>query len=221
MIHDLYATLKSFHDPATFTSWLSTGGIWVVNAVVFAETGLLFGFFLPGDSLLITAGVLSNPANPNSIMGLSTLNLNLTLVIAAFLGDQLGYYLGRKSGDTIFNRPDGRFFKRKYVVEAHAFYERHGILAIMACKFIPIFRTFVPFVAGVATMKYSKYIFWDFVGSFVWITSLLWLGHFLGQTEMANRLDKLILIVIFVSILPMLIGVLKRIFQKNTIEASK
>lgn len=210
MIQSFFEQLKSLHDPATFTQWLSSGGVMLVTAIVFAETGLLLGFFLPGDSLLITAGVLSNPENPNAVPGLTLFTLQVALTIAAFVGDQLGYFLGQKTGDAIFTRQDGFLFKKKHVKEAHEFYEKYGALAIVACKFVPIFRTFVPFIAGVAKMDYRKYLQWDILGATFWINSLLIVGYFLGQTPLANRLDKIIVLVIFVSILPIVIGGIKK-----------
>ncbi len=210
MIHQLIEQIKTLHNPATFAMWLSTGGVLLVTAIVFAETGLLLGFFLPGDSLLITAGVLANPANPNAVPGLVLFTLQVSLTIAAIAGDQVGYFLGRKTGDAIFKKEDGLFFKKKYVVEANAFYEKYGVAAIIACRFIPIFRTFVPFIAGVAKMDYRKYLQWDILGGTLWINSLLIVGYFLGQTSLANRLDKIIVLVIFVSVLPIVIGGVKK-----------
>jgi membrane-associated protein len=214
-LHDFFEWLKSMHDPTTFVEWLSTGGTILVTAVVFAETGLLLGFFLPGDSLLITTGVLSNPLNPNALTGLNIVTLNICLVLAAFVGDQLGYFLGRRTGVLIYEKPDGRFFKRKYIRQAHEFYEKYGVAAIMICKFMPIFRTFVPFIAGVAEMKYARYVLWDAVGAFVWITSLLWIGYFLGQTPLANRLDKIIVIVLIVSTMPVIISAIRAARKKD------
>ncbi len=210
MIHQLLEQIKSLHNPETFAHWLSSGGVMLVTAIIFAETGLLLGFFLPGDSLLITAGVLANPANPNAVPGLTLFTLQVALTAAAIIGDQVGYFLGRKTGDAIFTREDGFLFKKKHVIEAHAFYEKYGVMAIIACKFVPIFRTFVPFVAGVAKMEYRKYFQWDILGGILWINSLLIVGYFLGQTPLANRLDKIIVLVIFVSILPIIIGGIKR-----------
>ncbi len=219
MIHQILDSalmwLKSLHNPDTFASWLSTGGVWVVSGIIFAETGLLLGFFLPGDSLLITTGVLCNPLNPNHLDGLSIWMFQVILVIAVIIGDQCGYALGRKTGDLVYARKDGFLFKKKYVKNAHDFYEKYGIVAIIACKFVPIMRTFVPFIAGVARMPYRKYVLWDIVGGTVWITSLLWVGYYLGQTELANRLDKIIVLVVFVSVLPMGVGILKSILKSG------
>jgi membrane-associated protein len=220
MISELLNWVKSLHDPATFQAWLSTGGVVLVTAIIFAETGLLAGFFLPGDSLLITVGVLNHPANPNHIPGSSILHYAIALTLAAIIGDQVGYWLGRKAGEIVFSRPDSFFFKKKHLTRARDFYDRYGIAAIIACRFIPIFRTFVPFVAGVAKMDYPRFLRWDILGGVVWINSLLTIGYFLGQTELANRLDKVIVIVIFVSVLPILIGAAKRAFQGGQHEHS-
>jgi membrane-associated protein len=210
---ELLHWVKSLHDPETFALWLSQGGVMIVTAIIFAETGLLLGFFLPGDSLLITAGVFSNPMNPNHIAGIDIGVLAAVLTITAIIGDQVGYFLGRKTGEVIFNRPDGFFFKKKYLNDAKAFYTRYGVAAIIACRFVPILRTFVPFVAGVTRMEYKRFVKWDILGGALWINSLLAIGYFLGQTEFANRLDKVIVLVIFVSTIPMLVGIAKRMLQ--------
>ena len=210
LVHSIIDFVKTLHNPETFAQWLSSGGIFLITAIIFAETGLLVGFFLPGDSLLITAGVLANPANPNAVPGLVFFNLQVALTLAAIIGDQVGYFLGRKTGDAIFNKKDGIFFKKKHVQEAHAFYEKYGVFAIIACRYIPIFRTFVPFVAGVAKMNYRRYLQWDILGGILWINSLLLIGYFLGQTTLANRLDKIIVIVVMVSVMPVVIGGIKK-----------
>ena len=219
MIHEILNWLKTLHQSETFVQWLSTGGMIIVTAIIFAETGLLLGFFLPGDSLLITTGVLTNPLNPQHIEGLSIWNFQIALVIAAIAGDQLGYFLGKQTGHAVFAKEDGRFFKKKYVVQAHAFYEKYGVAALIACRFVPIMRTFVPFIAGVAGMPYQKFAKWDILGGTVWITSLLWVGYYLGQTEFANRLDKIIVMVIFVSVLPMVVAALKQQFTKTGVKS--
>ena len=202
--------LKSLHSTDTMIQWLSVGGIYVITGIIFAETGLLVGFFLPGDSLLITAGVLTNPSNPNHLTGVTTLEFAVALSLAAIIGDQVGYCLGRKTGEVIYERKDGFLFKKKHVIRAREFYERYGVAAIIACRFIPILRTFVPFIAGVAKMDYRRYLKWDIFGGLLWINSLLWIGYFLGQSEYADRLDKIIVLVIFVSVLPIVIGAVKK-----------
>lgn len=215
LLLDAFHWLKHLHESSTFVEWLSTGGVILITAIIFAETGLLLGFFLPGDSLLITAGVLSNTANPNHVPGLSIWILQCSLVVAAIVGDQVGYFLGHRTGDLIFSKPDGFLFKKKHVERATEFYQKYGSFAIVACRFVPIMRTFVPFIAGVAKMNYRKYLLWDIFGGFLWITSLLWVGYYLGQTPLANRLDKIIVIVILVSISPMVVSVLKASLQNK------
>jgi membrane-associated protein len=209
--------LHELHSAQGISHLIETGGLYVLIAIVFAETGLLAGFFLPGDSLLITAGVLANPLNPNHISTLSIATLNLLLVLAVICGDQLGYFLGTKAGGAIWNKPDGRFYKRKHLEAAQDFYHRYGGFSVIAAKYVPIFRTFVPFVAGIARMPYRRFATWDICGGILWISSLLWVGYFLGQTPLANRLDKIIVVVIFVSLIPMAVSALKRLmFQKQT-----
>jgi membrane-associated protein len=202
--------LKTLHSAEGISRIIEAGGLLALVAIVFAETGLLVGFFLPGDSLLITSGVLANPANPHHVQALDIVWMNILLMIAAIVGDQVGYMLGHKTGDAIWDRPDSRFFKKKHLMEAKAFYEKYGGFSVVAARYVPIVRTFVPFVAGVARMPYRKFVFWNISGGILWVTSLLWIGYYLGQTQLANRLDKIIVVVIFVSILPMIIGGLKR-----------
>lgn len=202
---------QSLHSSEGISEIIQAGGVLALVIIIFAETGLLVGFFLPGDSLLITAGVLANPGNPNHVSGLDIVFLNIVLCIAAVVGDQVGFYLGSKSGDRIWKRPDGRFYKRRHLEEAHAFYERWGGIAVVAARYVPILRTFVPFAAGMARMPYRSFVWWNVFGGILWITSLLWLGYFLGGTKLADRLDKIIVVVILVSVLPLAFGVVKRI----------
>ena len=201
--------IKGLHSAEGISGLIQAGGLYAITSIVFAETGLLVGFFLPGDSLLITAGVLSNSANPNHVPTLSMVTLNFVLVCAAICGNQMGYFLGTRAGDRVWSRPDGRFYKRKHLESAQAFYSRHGGLAVIAARYVPILRTFVPFAAGMAKMNYRKFLLWDIAGGVLWISSLLWIGYFLGQTQLANRLDKLIVLVVIVSLLPIALGALK------------
>jgi membrane-associated protein len=168
--------IKSLHSAEGIGQIIQWGGLFALIGIIFAETGLLVGFFLPGDSLLIAAGMFANPGMKQHIEGLDIVQLNILLFIAAVVGDQVGFYLGTKISDRIWERPDGRFYKRKYMEEAHDFYMRHGGLAIVGARFLPIMRTFVPFAAGVAKMPYKNFVFWNILGGFVWVTSLLWAG---------------------------------------------
>jgi membrane-associated protein len=202
--------LSQLHSPAGLSRLVQAGGVLALIGIIFAETGLLIGFFLPGDSLLITAGVLANPRNPHHVAALDVGWLNAVLVLAAVVGDQVGFYLGHRAGAAIWARPDGRLYKRRHLEAAHEFYLRYGGPAVVAARYIPIFRTFVPFAAGVARMPYGRFVFWNVAGGVLWITSLLWIGYYLGQTPLANRLDKIIVVVIIVSVLPIVLGALRR-----------
>jgi membrane-associated protein len=194
--------------------------------IIFAETGLLVGFFLPGDSMLIAVGALVATTQTSTGEPLANIwVVYFVLMAGAIIGDQVGYILGLKSGTAIFKRDDSRFFKKKYVTEAHEFYERHGAKAIILARFVPIFRTFVPFMAGVAKMPYRSFVFFNIAGGIIWVTSLLWAGYGLGKSPWADKLDKIILLVIFVSVLPVIIEVARRFWpgaakEKSVAEAT-
>ncbi len=215
LLSSLLDSVRSLHTAEGISSVIQTGGLLALVGIIFAETGLLVGFFLPGDSLLITAGVLSNPANPNHVAALDIGVLNGILMIAAIVGDQVGFYLGTRAGASIWSRSDSRFYKRKHLEAAHEFYERYGGFSVVAARYVPIVRTFVPFVAGVARMPYRNFVFWNIGGGIVWVTSLLWVGYYLGQTSLANRLDKIIVVVVLVSVLPMAVGILKKWMKRS------
>lgn len=190
---------------------ISTGGIWLLVAIVFSETGLLVGFFLPGDSLLVTAGVIASRIGNNGLPLLDIWEVNIGLILAAFIGDQLNYYMGRRTGMAVFHRSDSRFFKKQYAEEAHAFYLQNGGKAIVIARFLPILRTFVPFIAGVAEMSYRRYLAFSVLGTSLWVTSLVWIGYLVGQTPLGKQLHYVILLVIGISFIPIVIGVLKRV----------
>lgn len=196
-IHDLVSRLR---DISGLVQWAGYAGM---TAIIYAETGLFFGFFLPGDSLLVTAGLLSSQGFP-----LNVYTLGAVLNAAAIAGDNTNYWVGRLSGPRIFRRDDSFFFKRRHVDRAHEFYARHGAKTIVLARFMPIIRTFAPLVAGVARMDYRTFLTYSVLGGTAWIWSMLFLGHFLGQyiPGVARHIELVILGVIFVSILPGLIG---------------
>jgi membrane-associated protein len=179
-------------------------GLWGVFAVVFAESGMLVGFFLPGDSLLFTAGFLAS--GPSSVDEALHLPLGWLLVgtfIAAVAGDQVGYVIGRRAGPTIFNRPDSRFFKQENVDKAHGFFERYGAKTIVLARFVPVVRTFVPVVAGVSNMQYRTFVTFNLVGGFLWAIGVTLLGYFLGQVDfIEENLELAILMIVAISVLP-------------------
>jgi membrane-associated protein len=202
MIHSLLDFLRTLTTPERLIHLLATAlsgwlGYATLTAIVFTETGLLVGFVLPGDSLLFTIGVVAGAGQLN-------LFVMIVLLIAACLtGDWCGYLLGRRAGPAIFNRPDSRFFKQEHLQRTHAFYEKHGGKTIIYAKFVPVIRTFAPFVAGVANMRYRSFISFDVFGATGWVVSMTVLGYLLGQVPLLRRnFEKLVLLIVFVSLLP-------------------
>jgi membrane-associated protein len=211
--------LSQMHSTEGIQAIIAWGGLLVLIGIIFAETGILAGFFLPGDSLLVTAGVMTayNFADPTALPPLDFVTVLVCLSIAAVAGDQVNYQVGKWMGARIWERPDGRFFKRKYLEEAHAFYDRHGGIALFAARFIPIARTFVPFAAGMARMRWRSFVGWNVGGGIVWVVSLVALGHWFGRIDaMRSNLRLLILAVVAVSLIPLVIGTAKRFLGKKT-----
>jgi len=196
-ISDLFHLLR---DPSGLVVW---AGYFGMAAIVFTETGLFFGFFLPGDSLLVTAGLLSSQGLPLNIV-----ELGLLLSAAAILGDNTNYWVGRLTGQKVFTREDSLLFKKKHVERAHEFYVKHGPKTVVLARFMPIIRTFAPLVAGVGKMDYRTFLTFSVLGGTAWIWSMLLLGYFLGSRVpgVAKHIELVILSVIFLSILPGIIG---------------
>jgi membrane-associated protein len=200
------STLIHPRDLVKFITHLYSG--WPVYAalfaVVFAETGLLVGFFLPGDSLLFTLGVVcaSGDLNLGAVIGL--------LIVAAVVGDTTGYFLGRGTGPRIFSRPKSRLFNPKHLQETQAFYDKHGGKTLIYARFVPIIRTFAPFVAGVGQMPYSRFISFSVFGGIGWISFMTLLGYSLGQVALVQKyFDLVVLAIIGLSLLPAILQVLK------------
>lgn len=190
--------LQTLRDPGDLIRW---GGYPAMAAVVFLETGAMV-FFLPGDSLLVVAGLYAAKGD------LSILWLNVLLIPAAILGDALSYQIGRKSGPRLFNRPRSRFFRPEHLKAAHDYYERHGGKTIVIARFMPIFRTFVPVAAGIAGMGYGRFARFNVLGGALWVLSMTLTGYLLGSAfpDIGKHIEKLILLVVFLSVLPGLIG---------------
>lgn len=188
-------------DLPALVQWAGYVGL---TLIIFAETGLLVGFFLPGDSLLVTAGLLA--ADP--AFGLNVWLLGAILTVAAIVGDSVGYSVGKATGPRIFTREDSLFFHRDHLLRAHAFYQKHGGKTIIIARFMPIVRTFAPVVAGVARMEYRAFVTYNVVGGVLWIWSMLMTGWVLARTVpgVAAHVEKIILLVIFLSILPGIIA---------------
>ena len=211
---------KGLHSVENLRQIIQTGGLLIVVGIVFAETGLLAGFFLPGDSLLVTAGIFTAS---DGFGGPPLFNLYIALLLvtlAAVIGDQVGYLLGKKAGPVIFNRPDSRFFKKKHLIAAQDFYTQHGGKAIIIARFSPFLRTFVPFAAGVAQMDYKGFVKYNVVGGVLWVFSMILLGHFLGLSPLANQLHKIIVVVVALSLLPVVYSVYKAWRGKGTAKAA-
>jgi membrane-associated protein len=187
--------LAQLYDVRGLIEW---GGTLLVCVVVFVETGMFVGFFLPGDSLLVTAGVFAGAGH----MKLASLLTVVTLCSIA--GDQLGYLIGWKAGESLYRREDSRFFKKRHLMTAHEFYEKFGGKTIIIARFVPIIRTFCPPVAGAARMKYSRYLAYDVVGGFLWVWSMVLVGYTLGRTvpNVDRRIHFIIAGVIVVSLIP-------------------
>jgi membrane-associated protein len=184
--------------------WLMTGGIALLAAIVFAESGLLIGFFLPGDSLLFIAGFLASSAGGHVLPPLAV--TALIVFVAAALGDQVGYLIGRRLGPALFSRGKSRMFNPANAARAAVFFERRGPRAIVLARFIPIVRTFVPVVAGVGAMRYRTFVTYNLVGAALWGIGVTTLGYFLGEVDVVkNNLEYAAIVIVAVSLVPVVI----------------
>jgi membrane-associated protein len=212
--------LNLFNTPALMATLgkpeMTIAAFVALNLIVFTETGLLIGFFLPGDSLLVTAGLVAASTSWNVPLLIGT------LCVAAIVGDSVGYMIGWRTGPHIFNRPQSRLFRKDHLLAAHAFYERHGGKTIVLARFMPIIRTFAPVVAGVGRMNYSRFLFFNVFGGIGWVTSMVLLGYYLPtvvdpffkwlfttlgfawgeQFEIRNHIEKVIVVVVLLSSSP-------------------
>lgn len=201
--------MQFLYDLATgvysLDSLIRWGGYVALAVIVFTETGLLVGFFLPGDSLLITAGLVA---------ATGTLNiwwLNLLLAVAAVAGDSVGYAIGRRIGPRLFTRPKSLLFNPRHVERTRAFYARHGAKTIVIARFVPMVRTFAPVVAGVAEMEYRRFLLYNVAGGVGWVTSMTWAGYLLGQTvpNISEHIHLVVAIVIVLSLIPIAVEIIK------------
>jgi membrane-associated protein len=213
-MHSIIEFFKNLHDSGHLDHLVRTGGIPLISFIIFAETGLLVGFFLPGDTLLFLAGVAAATAGVTGTTYLNIWALSASLIVAAIAGDQCGYFLGYKTGPAIFRREEGFFFKKKHAVRAHEFYLKYGVWAVIFARFMPVLRTFVPFMAGVGEMPYWKYLGVDSCGGFAWITIVVWSGYLLGQTAQ-HYLHIILPCIAIVSMLPVGIGLLKEFLSSR------
>jgi len=194
-----------FHFLTDVRGLVQAGGYVALAIIVFTETGLMVGFFLPGDSLLVTAGLFAAKGDLNIVF------LNALLMACAIAGDATGYYIGRKLGPALFRKEDSLLFKKKHLIATQEFYERHGGKTIIIARFVPIIRTFAPVVAGMAGMHYRRFALFNIVGGIGWVFSMTMLGYLLVTMFPATEkhIEKVIVIVIFLSILPGIIEALR------------
>ncbi len=200
---------------------ISTAGWLAVIAVIFAESGLLIGFFLPGDSLLFTSGFLV-------YTGVLKIDIHLfvfLLFLAAVLGDNVGYTFGRRVGLRLFNRPNSRFFKQDNVYAAQKFYEKHGGKTVIIARFVPFVRTFAPVVAGISKMDYKKFLLYNMIGGFIWAVGITYAGYYLGAffTHIGLDIDHILLpiiaLILLISLLPPIIHIMQDKKQRDTLLA--
>jgi membrane-associated protein len=216
MVHTVLDFLRALTDPERLIQLLSgfmAGwlGYALLFAIVFSETGLLVGFFLPGDSLLFTVGVVAGAGDLNIVI------VNLVLMSAAIIGDSTGYLLGRSTGPRIFNRPDSRLFKREYVTRTQQFYEKYGGKTIIYARFVPIIRTFAAFVAGVARMPYLRFLPFSVCGGIGWVAFMTLLGYKLGKVAFIRQhFEKVVFLIIAISLLPAITEVIKARRREST-----
>lgn len=208
MIDFFLSLLQTIYDVEGLIQW---GGLLLICTVVFVETGLLVGFFLPGDSLLVTAGILA------AADVLSLWQLLVLVPVCAIAGDQLNYYMGRKAGDFLYQRPDSMFFKKKHLLKAHDFYEKHGSKTIVLARFVPIVRTFAPAVAGAAKMSYKTFVSYNIIGGLLWVFLTVLGGYFLGSVipNVEKYLHLIILLVILTSFIPFAVEYYKQKKEKT------
>jgi len=214
--------------------YIINGGLWLLLFIVFAETGLFVGFFLPGDSLLFVAGIYAHEIKPGEpglahqflkLFGLGEIRselvdlLLLTVLISfvGILGNSLGYWFGKRIGPAMYSWRDRLLFKKKYLYQAKEFYDKHGGVAIIAARFLPIIRTFAPIIAGIVQMDKKKFTYYNIIGSFAWVTSMLFAGHFLQKWildwfgfDLKSRLELIVLGIVLITTAPVLIKLFSR-----------
>ncbi len=188
---------------------IQAAGLLGVFLIIFAETGLFFGFFLPGDSLLVPIGILAAQGYIDPI------NFAMVATLGAILGDSVGYFIGRRFGPSVFRKEDSFFFDKKHIERAELFYKKYGPLAVFLARFTPIVRTFVPSLAGVGHMRYRIFLFWNIIGGIVWPASLIWFGYFFGSR--IPNIDAYIvpgvIAIVILFALPVIYQALKRVFS--------
>jgi membrane-associated protein len=222
-ITELLHQLKELLNPKNIIDFLTTRGLLLTYFglvfIVFAETGLAVGFFLPGDSLLVVAGLIARAGRLNVAILLST------LFVAAVVGDAVGYYTGHKLGPRLFTRQKSLLFRPSHLQKAHEFYEKYGGKTIIIARFVPIVRTFAPIVAGAAQMSYRRFVAYNIVGGFLWVFSMILAGYYLGTVienalgvKLEEHIEKVVVVVVALSLLPPVIEYLKARREKKRLQ---
>ena len=218
---------ESWKDLLNPEFYIKMGGFWLILFIIFAETGLFIGFFLPGDSLLFVSGIYAVEIVKESIGStgsdfLDTSILASAVAVAAIIGNEVGYWFGLKAGPALYKREDSFLFKKKYLFQAHDFFEQHGALAVIMARFLPIVRTFTPIVAGIVKMDKTRFLIDNIVGAFLWSFSLIFAGHYLDalfknqfDIDLKSHLEMIILIIVLITTLPL---ILKFAFGKKKTE---
>lgn len=212
LIHEFFSKLRNLEELLTW------GGYPVLMLIIFAETGLLIGFFLPGDSLLVTTGVLINLGliNPLALTNFQNLLvMNVVLATMAIIGDAVGFWIGYRTGPRIFTREQSFFFRKDYLIDTQKFYEKHGGKTIVLARFMPFARTFAPVVAGVGQMEYRRFAMFNIGGAIAWVFSMTFLGYFLGKVLNPKQIEHVVYLIIVISVLPIVIAALKKRFTKK------
>lgn len=207
---------ESWKDLLNPEFYIKIGGFWLITFIIFAETGLFIGFFLPGDSLLFVSGIyavdiIRETFGGTGIEFLDTAILATSIAVAAILGNSVGYWFGKKTGTALYKKEDSFFFKKKYLYQAHDFFEKHGALAVILARFLPIVRTFTPIVAGIVNMNRKKFFIDNVIGAFAWSFLLIFAGHYLDKLfiqqfgiDLKKNLEGIILVIVIVTTAPIL-----------------
>lgn len=209
--------LESWKDLLNPEFYINNGGFWLILFIIFAETGLFVGFFLPGDSLLFVSGIyavtiITETFGSTGSDFLDTTILASAVAIAAIIGNEVGYWFGRKAGPALYKREDSLLFKKKYLFQAHDFFEQHGALAVIMARFLPVVRTFTPIIAGIVKMDKTRFLIDNIIGAFLWSFSLIFAGHYLDKLfmdqfgiDLKSHLEMIIIIIILITNVPIII----------------
>ncbi|OWR14470.1 MULTISPECIES: DedA family protein [Chryseobacterium group] len=207
---------ESWKDLLNPEFYIKMGGFWLILFIIFAETGLFVGFFLPGDSLLFVSGIYAVEIVDQAIGStgsdfLDTTILATAIAIAAVIGNEVGYWFGRKTGPALYKKEDTFLFKKKYLFQAHDFFEEHGALAVIMARFLPVVRTFTPIVAGIVKMDKTRFLIDNIIGAFLWSFSLIFAGHYLDRLfmdqfgiDLKSHLEMIIIIIVLITTVPII-----------------